>query len=345
MTTQYYSTVASRNLIRAELEMLKYAETIQVLGKFGLQKMQPLRKTDTVVFRRLQPFGAGANGVPVITAANFVAAEGVTPRANGISYVDVTAHLQQYVVLFKFSNKAELMYEDDIPGDMRKLTGDTLGEVAELVCYGQLRGGTNVIRANGTTRVGINTCISLNRLRQAARTLNANRGSKVTKSINPGPNFGTSAVEPAYIVFHHTDVTADISNLPKYVERVNYGSAITPVHEREHGACNGFRFVESPLFAPFLAAGAAVGSTGMLAANATNLDVYPMIVMGEDAWGHISLKGNGYTGINPTIISASQKNHANPAGMFGFVGADFWYAPVRLNESWMTRIEVAVTDL
>jgi hypothetical protein len=31
--------------------------------------------------------------------------------------------------------------------------------------------------------------------------------------------------------------------------------------------------------------------------------------------------------------------------MYGFVGATFWYAPVRLNENWMVRIEVAVTDL
>ena len=257
----------------------------------------------------------------------------------------MTARLQQYVVLFKFSNKVELMYEDDIPGDMQKLTGDTMGEIAELVCYGQLRGGTNVIRANGSTRAAINTTISLNKLRSAARTINTNRGKKVTKAISPGPDFGTSGIAPAFLVFHHTDCTADIMNLPKYVERVNYGSAIQPVHEMEHGACNGFRFIESPLFTPFLAQGAAIGATGMVAANSTNIDVYPMIVMAEDAWGHISLKGNGYTGVNPTIIPAGVKNHANPAGMFGFVGADFWYAPVRLNENWMTRIEVAVTDL
>ncbi len=344
MTIQLYGTVASRNLIRAEMEMLKYAETITVLGKFGSQKQQPLRKTDTVVFRRMQPFNAGTNGVAQITAANFLASEGVTPTANGISYTDVTARLQQYVVLFKFSSDAEDMYEEDIPEDMRKLTGDTLGEVAELVCYGALRGGTSVIYANGTTRVGVNTPISLNRLRVAARTLATNRAKKVTKSIAPGPDFGTAAVEPSYLVFHHTDVTADIQNLPKYVERVNYGSAITPVHEREHGACNGFRFIESPLFTPFLAGGSGV-LNGMVSVGAAAVDVYPMLVMAEDAWGHISLKGQGYTGISPTIISAKTKNHANPAGMFGFVGANFRYAPVRLNENWMTRIEVGVTDL
>jgi N4-gp56 family major capsid protein len=83
----------------------------------------------------------------------------------------------------------------------------------------------------------------------------------------------------------------------------------------------------------------------MYAADATNVDVYPSIVIGEDCLGHVSLKGHGKSSISPTIIPASQKNHANPSGMFGFVGADFWYAPVRLNDNWMVRVEHAITAL
>lgn len=345
MAIQQYSTVASRNLIRAEMKMLKHAEPIQVLGMFGAQKQQPLRKTDTVVFRRIKPFNATSAEVPDITAANFVTAEGTTPTANTISYTDVTAVLNHYAILFKFSSKAELMYEDDIPNDMSKLTGETMAEVAELVCYGQVKAGTGVIYANGSTRVGLNTTISLNKLRQAARSMENNRAKTVTASIAPGPNFDTSPVEASYLVFHHTDLNSDIRNLDGFTKRVEYGTAIKPVHPREIGAVEEFRFVPSPLFAPHLAAGAAIASSGMLAADDATLDVYPMIVMAEDAWGHISLKGQGYTGISPTIISSKVKNHANPMGMFGYVGADFWYASVRLNENWMTRIETCATNL
>lgn len=344
MAVQQYSTVAARNLIRAEMEMLRYAETIQVLGKFGEQKTQPLNKSDTVVFRRVQPFGAGSNGVPVITAANFVTAEGVTPTANTISYVNPTATLQQYAVLFKFTSKAALMYEDDIPGDMQKLTGETLAEVAELVCYGQVRGGTNVLYSNGSTRTAVNTALTLNSLRLAKRTLETNRARVVTKAIAAGPNFGTAPVEPSYPVFCHTDAVADIRNLPGFTKRVEYGSAITPIHEREIGECEGFRFIPSPLFAPFLAGGSGT-LNGMLSVGAAAVDVYPTIIMADDAWGHISLKGHNYTGISPTLIPASTKNHANPSGMFGFVGADFWYAPIRLNENWMIRIEHGCSSL
>lgn len=345
MAMQGYSTVQSRNLIRAELKMLKHVEPIQVLGSFGDQKTQPKNKTETVTFRRLKPFNAAANETPDITAANFVTAEGSTPTANTISYTDVSCTLSQYAVLFKFSSKAQLLYEDDIPNDMAKLTGETMAEVAELVAYGQIKAGSSVIYTNGTTRVGLNTAISINKLRLAARTLETNRGKKVTSSIKSGPDFGVSSVEASYLVFIHTDISADVRDISGFTKRVDYGSAIKPVHAREIGAVEEFRFVTSPLFAPYLAAGLAVGSDGMVAADSTNNDVYPMIVMAESAWGHLSLKGHGHTGISPTIIPASVKNHANPSGMFGFVGADFWYNCVRLNENMMIRIESCASDL
>lgn len=344
---QTYSTpTAGRNLIRAEMQMLKHAEPIQVLGGFGVQKQQPKRKTDTVVFRRLKPFNADANEVANITASTFKTVEGTTPSANTISYVDVSVTLEQYAVLFKYTSKSELMYEDDIPADMAKLTGETLGEVAELVAYGVVKAGIGVIYGNGDTRVGVNSKISLGKLRVATRSMENNRGKHVTSVIKPGPNFGTAGVEAAYVVFIHTDVSADARDIPGFTKRVDYGSAITPVHAREIGAIEEFRFVTSPLFKPFADAGADVAATKMVSTTGVKCDVYPLIIIAEDAWGHISLKGeNKGTGISPTVISAATKNHANPSGMFGYVGADFWYAPVRLNENWMTRIEVAVSDL
>jgi len=344
MAQQFYSTVVGRNLIRAEAQMLKYAEPTMVLGSFGSQKEQPLNKTDTIVFRRLKPFNAGANEVAQITPGDFQIAEGTTPDANTISYTDVSVTLKQYAVLFKLTSKAALMYEDDIPGDMVKLTGQTLGEVAELVAYGEFKAGTSVTYANGTTQAGVNTAVSLGRLRSVVRGLEANMGKKVTSAIKAGPDFGTAPVEPCYVVFMHSDCSADVRDLPGFTKRVEYGSAIKPVHEREIGACEEFRFVTSPLFRPFLAVGSGT-LNGMVSAGGANVDVYPMIIMAEECWGHVSLKGHGKTSISPTYLPPSQKNHANPSGTFGYVGADFWYAPVRLNENWMERLEVGVTDL
>ena len=353
MAIQNYGTVASRNLIRAAQGMLEHAQPITVLGDFGTQREMPQNSTDTLVFRRTLPFGASTAGTtienstryvgtPDITASNFVLAEGVTPNSNTITFQDVSVQLQQYGVLFKYSSKTEQLYEDDIPGEMVKLTGETLAEVMELVRYGVLKAGSTVIYANGSSRSAINTAISLNAIRKAARTLESNRCRRVTSRLAPGVNFGTRAVQPAYVVFCHTDAVSDIRNLPGFTRVEEYGS-FKPIHDREVGACEDFRFVSSPLLKSFLAAGASVGSSGMLSVGAANVDVYPFIVIGEDAWGQVALKG--MSAIKPVVLKASQTNHANPLGQFGYVGASTWFATVRLNDAWMARIEAGVTAL
>lgn len=342
---QNYSTVPSRNLIMAEREMLKRAEPIKVISTFGMQKQVPQNKTDTVVFRRAVPIDAAANGAPVVNAGDYILAEGTTPGARTITYQDVTVTLQQYGILMKLSSKTELMYEDDVPGDMTALVGEHMGSIEEMITYGVVRGGTNVIYANGSARNAVNTAISLNKLRQAARVIESAHGKRVTEKLAAGPNFGTSAVHPAYLVFIHTDLEADVRNLPGFTPVVEYGSQ-KPVHEREIGAVEQFRFITSPYFRPFLQAGGTVTAGAFLSNGGTagtTADVYPMIVMAQEAWGTVALKGMG--SIDVAYLPAKQKTHANPLGQFGFVGATFYKNSVRLNDNWMVRIETAASGL
>jgi N4-gp56 family major capsid protein len=332
--------------------MLEHAQPITVLGDFGTQREMPQNSTDTLVFRRTLPFGASVNGTtienssryvgtPDITASNFVLAEGVTPNANTISFQDVSVQLQQYGVLFKYSSKVEQLYEDDIPGEMVKLTGETLAEVMEMVRYGVLKAGSTVIYANGSSRAAINTAVSLNAIRKAARTLESNRARRVTSRLAPGVNFGTRAVQPAYVVFCHTDAVSDVRNLPGFTRVEEYGS-FKPIHDREIGACEDFRFISSPLLKSFAGAGSST-LNGMLSVGASAVDVYPFIIIGEDCWGQVALKG--MSAIKPVVLKASQTNHANPLGQFGYVGASTWFATVRLNDAFMARIEAGVTAL
>lgn len=352
MSIQTYNTSQSRNLIRAAQGMLEHAMPITVLGDFGTQKEHPKNATDTLVFRRTLPLGALTTGsgignqqyvgTPQITAGAFVLAEGTTPNANTITFQDVSVTLQQYGVLFKFSSKVEDLYEDDIPAEMVKLAGETMAEVLEMVRYGTLKAGTSVVYANGSSRSAVNTPISLNALRKAVRVLEANRGRRVTSRIAPALQFGTKPVQPAFIVFIHTDGASDVRNLPGFTKVEEYGT-FKPIHDREIGAVEEFRFITSPLLTPFLAAGAAVGTSGMVSLGAANVDVYPFLVIGEEAWAQVALRG--YRALTPTVLRAGERNHANPMGQFGYVGCSTWFASVRLNEAWMLRIEAGVTNL
>ena len=197
---QNYNTAPGRNLINAEREMLKKADPIKVLSSFGDQKQMPQNKTDTTVFRRPVPIDAAANGAPQVNASDYLLQEGTTPSSRSITYQDVQVTLQQYGVLMKLSSKAELMHEDDIPGDMVKLVGEHMGTIEEMIAYGTVRGGTNVVFANGTARTAVNTAITLNKLRQVARTIESSHGKAVTEKLAGGVNFNTTPIEAAYLV-------------------------------------------------------------------------------------------------------------------------------------------------
>lgn len=351
MAAQGYNIPQSRNLIRAAQGMLEHAQPIIVFGDFGEQKEMPMNATDTLVFRRTLPFGAvttgtGINnsqyvGTPVVTANNFVLAEGTTPNSNTVSFQDVSVTLQNFGILFKFSSKVENLYEDDIPTEMTKLIGQTMGEILEQVRYGILKAGTSVVYANGASRASVNTPISLAKLRMAARVLESNRARRITSRIAPGVDYGVKSVAPSYIVFVHTDGVADARNLPQFTRIEDYGS-FKPIHDREFGAVEEFRFISSPLLAPFTAAGSST-LNGCVSIGGSNVDVYPYIIIAESAWGQVALKGQ--RAISPTMISSKTINHANPLGMFGYVGASTWFNAVVLNQAWMTRIECGVTSL
>jgi N4-gp56 family major capsid protein len=355
MSIQNYSTAPARNLIHAAMDMLDHAENITVLGDFGTQKEHPQRHSDTVVFRRCLPFGAVAagstveagggaryQGTPNVTPENFVLAEGTTPSSHTLTYQDVSVTLQHYGILFKYSSKAAIMHEDDIPSDMVKQAGETVAEILELVRFGTLKAGTTVIYSNGSSRASVATPISRETLRKAARTLESNRAKKVTSRIAAGPDYATRSVSPGYLVFHHTDGNADVRNLAGFTHVGEYAQ-YKPVHDREIGACEEFRFIPSPLFAPFLGAGAAVGSTGLVSVGGSNVDVYPFLVVAADAWGQVALKG--MSAVQPVHIKHTTISHANPLGLFGYVGANTWFGVVRLNDAWMARIEAGVTAL
>lgn len=330
----------------AEREMLKHAQPIKVLSSFGMQKEMPQNRTDTLVFRRALPIDAGSNGAPSVTASNYLLQEGITPSAQTITYQDVQVTLQEYGILLKLSSKAESTYEDNIPSDMVQLVGEHMGTLEELINFNVVRGGTNVEYAASSTasRANVNQVISLTKLRKIARTLESAHARKVTKKLASGPNFGNAAVAPAYLVFIHTDVEADVRNLPGFTPVIDYASGAL-VHEREIGAVENFRFITSPYFKPWTNAATSITAStyGLYTTGGTNPDVYPVLVVAEDAWGQVALKGLGAA--KPIYLPAKQTNHANPLGRFGYVGAQFMKNAVRLNEAWMVRLEVGVTAL
>lgn len=346
MPTHAYTTQTGRiNEIKGET--LAHAIPVEVLALGCKMKKMPGNQGDNITYRRWIPFGATTTSVntqnrPAATAAAHLVAEGVTPTADTMTPVDVNVVLQQYACLYSYTDKTAELYEDDIPEEMKIQTGERMGLVREMIRFGSLKAAANVMYSGGTSRVTVDERIGLNILRRMTKTLKSNHAKQKTRILAPSPNYDTSAVEAGYIVFVHTDAEPDIRDLPDFTKVAKYANK-SAISEHEIGSCENFRFITSPELSAYADAGAAVGATGLYSTGAANIDVYPFIVMGEEAAFDVALRG--MNSFDLTHLPHKQKDKSDPLGQRGYVGASFWSAVLVTNGGWMGVIEAGVTNV
>lgn len=342
----FKSTAPAERIGKLKGEILAHAVGVEVLGITGMQRQMPKNNGQTVVYRRYLPYGAlntnfNTRNRPLVDAAAHELTEGVTPTADSLVPQDITVTLKQYGCLYELTDKVVDTYEDDVPAEMKKHCGERVGLLREMIRWGVVKSCTNVFYGGaGTSRATVDGKITLNLLRKVSRNLQANHAKRVTGILAPSVNIATKPVEAAYLVFVHSDAEADIRDLAGFTPVAEYGSR-KPVHAQELGSCENFRFITSPELAPYAAAGAAIGTTGLM--GTANVDVYPFIMTGEDAWGQLALRGAD--AVDPTYIPPGQKDKSDPLGQRGYVGAKFYMQASLLNEGWMAVVEAGVTKL
>ena len=325
-----YGIINQRTAAWAATQMLKHAEPVIVLGKFGMVKELPRNKADTVKFRRPVPFSAAT--VPLT--------EGVTPTAQRMAYEDVSAQLKQYGRPIEITDVVQDLAEDPVLSDAAMLAGEQAALTAEMVIYGAVKAGTNVSFTNGTQRSSVNTPMTLNKQRSVTRALKAQKAAKMRNILGSSPNYGTKGIEAAYIAVGHTDCEADLRNLAGFVPVAEYGSR-QPVCPEEIGSVEDVRYVLSPELAAFADAGGAKGS--MVSTSGTSADVYPILFFGKESYATVPLKGK--RAITPMVLNPGTPSKSDPLGQRGFVSWKSYLAALILNENWLVRLETAVTDL
>lgn len=329
MATTTYGDISQRTAAWAASEMLKHAEPITVLSKFGQSKPLPKNKADTVKFRRPVPF-------PVVTTP---LTEGVTPTARQMQYEDVTVQIKQWGDVVEITDYVNDLAEDPVLSDATELCGEQAAETVELQTWGALRAGTNVFYANGAARNEVNTKISLDKQRAITRSLKGNRARKVTSMVAASPNYATQPVDAAFIAFAHTDLEADIREMKGFTPTEQYGSMKALPHEI--GKVEDVRYILSPVLTKWDDAGGAAGN--MVSATGTNADVYPVVYVAKDFYGLIPLKGAN--SVKPSVLNPDTKTKDDPLGQRGYVGWKTYFVAKILNEAWGARLECAASDL
>lgn len=338
MPATTFGDISPRTAAYAYTKMLRHVEPVLVLAKFGQVKSIPKNKSQTVKFRRAIPYDAVAAPLQ----------EGVTPSAKGTRFEDVTVNLLQWGDVRDLTDVIEDTHEDPVLDVMMQLTGEQAGATSEQVIYGVLRGGTSVFFANGANRSAVNTALSLNRQRAVVRTLMRNKARKFTSILGPSVNISTVPIEAAYVAIGHTDLAPDIRSMAGFVPVARYGQ-MKPLCPEEIGAVEDVRYILTPDLAPFINAGGTPGSS-VLSTGGSAADVYPLLFLGQEAFGITPLKnqrmgeGNNLA-IQPIVLNPGTPSKSDPLAQRGYVGWKAWFNAVRLNETWMVRLEVAASAL
>ena len=174
----------------------------------------------------------------IFTAATTPLIEGVTPT-DAVS-TKTSRHLRQYGQVVVITDKIEDLHEDPVLNDASMQAGENIGRTIEALNYGVIRAGTQVYYANGTQRTDVNTPITLSKQRAVLRSLKALKAQKITRSLSPSSDYGTRAVEAAYVAVAHTDVESDLRNMPGFKTVAEYGTR-SPVSEYEIGSVEDVR--------------------------------------------------------------------------------------------------------
>lgn len=333
---------------RLKGEIFRHAVPRECLAASGDPHKQPKNSSKTVVYRSYLPLGGATTNSTtinqwVVSPTSFQVNEGQTPSARSLKYRDITVTLKQYAVLYSYTDVAAEVYEDaDIPEQEARECGEAIGLINELIHWGALKACTNVFYAGGTSRATVDKAISLNILRLVTRSLQANRADMLRERLDPSPDFNTSPVEARYVVYAHTNLASDIRDIEGFIPKAKYSNYKT-MHEMELGSVEEFCFVTSPEFDNYIDSGAAIGSTGLMSTTGTLIDVYPVMVIAKEAWGHLALRGEG--SITPNHIRHDMPSKEDVLNQRGYVGARWWMASFIKNDGWMAKIECGARNL
>jgi N4-gp56 family major capsid protein len=327
--TTTYGDIGQRTAAWAATEMLAHAEPVLVIQKFGMMKALPANTAQSAKFRRPIPYPAATT--PLV--------EGVTPSPLKAQYEDVLVNMKQWGGFVEITDVVLDQTEDPVLSDQMMLLGQQAAITTEQVTFGIVTAGTSVFYTNGVARSSVNTTLSVSKQRAVTRFLMAQKAMRISSVMGGSVMYSTQPIEQAWIAVGHTDLDNDIRNLAGFIPTAKYGQRAL-VSDYEVGSVEQLRYILTPELAPFADAGGAKGS--MMSTTGTNADVYPLIILGKEAFGCVPLKGKG--SLTPSVVNPKPAP-GDPLGQRGTVGWKAYFNAIILNQQWMARTETAATAL
>lgn len=330
MAATEYGDITPRTAAYVAVELLKRALPYLCLEKFGQAKTLPGNKTQSMKWRRYKSLGVATTALT----------EGVTPPSKKLTYEDISCTLYQYGDLVEITDVVADTHEDPVIQEATDILGEQAAKTIEVIRYNIVKAGTNVYYANNVAaRTSVTAVMARADQRAIVRGLERQEAKHITTVVRSTPSFNTENVAPAFIGLAHVDLKTDIRGLTGFIDSKDYGSISR--FETEVGACEDVRYLTSTIFTAFADGGSATGAGSTRISTAgSQCDVYPVIILGRDAYGIVALKGK--FAITPIVINPVPSK-SDPLGQRGSVSWKTMQTAVILNDNYMYRYEVAAT--
>jgi len=343
LTGSSYGDLSKHDAFTIQKRMLPIAKRLLTFGKFAQKETKPQKEGLEIRHRRYERFPIVDSPIP----------EGVSPNYVNLNHTTIKHILKQYG---SFVNTTDIMLAASTDPVLQIITerqAQQAGETIDFLTYKEFRAGTQVGYAGSgapAARNAVNYTISnMNAgggshsntlIDRAIRVLENNDATKLKSQLDASDGVTTSPIREAFVAIGHVDLRQDLENLPGYVPVEKYAEQ-GDVMDGEVGSARGVRFILTTQAMPFKGAGAAVGATGLKATN-NAIDVYPVIIMAQDFGGCATLGGKDSL---KSKVVMPKPGPGDPLGQRGTCAWETMYSCVILQDLYLYRIEVGVTDI
>ena len=299
--------------------LLTRAVDNQVFDRFGQSKTIPANSNAKKAFAyRYKNILPATTPIAEYDGSNIKA-------PNKIVREEVEYEVQHYGDYIVYTDELDLYDFDNIQSSFLDILGDQASLTLDTIRRDALRGGTNVVYADGATsraEVAANRKkLTVNDFKIMSVKLKNQRAMKFKSVITGTTAVGTQPIRSAYIGITSPEVVEDLRDLVgwKNVETYSdYSKAI----EDEVGSIGDFRIIESTNNEPVDEGG---------------VNVYLSLFMGRDAYATTTIRGK--KGIQTKVKPLGSAGAEDPLDQYGTIGWKAIAGCAILNEAWLIRAE------
>ena len=329
-------------------QLLMHSKPQTVLERFAQSYTLPKHETKVMQWRRPVSFPLALTPLT----------EGRTPVGNKFRYEDVAVQIRQYGDWTGITDHVNDFNKNNVLGDIVMMQGEQIAATRERLTWNTVTNGLNVHYPDAVTSrsaiVKANT-LTAGLTAKVTTDLMGRKAMMIGRVMAGSEKYDTYPVESTYMVVAHSDLRPTLRSLKnssvsnsQFVPTSKYGSGMAVTSTYEVGSFEEMRFICPADHVSFKAAGATISSATDKAAwrwseNAAGddkYDVYPLVVLGRHAFACVALAGA--KAVRPVVINADKPEKSDPLGQRGMAGWKSYFACQIMNDSWMSRIEVAV---